>query len=72
MKGGVFMSLVSWIALIIVILLVAGAVFVVVNDKKNGKNSCGMGCAGCSACSGGCSSCGSDCKEQDKAEKHNA
>ena len=68
------MSLVSWIALIIVILLVAGAIFVVINDKKNGKNSCGMGCAGCSACSKGCSSC-SGCepaKTKDAKAEHNA
>lgn len=64
------MSLVSWIALIIVILLVIGAIFVIVNDKKSGKSSCGcgMGCAGCSACGSGCASCAA----QDKAKEHNA
>lgn len=53
MKGGFIMSLVSWIALIIVILLALGAIFVVAKDKIEGKPSCGGYCAGCSGCSGG-------------------
>lgn len=45
------MSLVSWIAIIIVALLLAGAIFVLVKDKKEGKSSCGGYCAGCMGCS---------------------
>lgn len=40
----------------VVILLVAAAVFFgirsIIRGKKQGKSSCGFGCAGCSGCSG--------------------
>lgn len=42
------MNLGSWIVLAIVLLVVAGAIRSIVNDRKSGK-----GCAGCSGCSGG-------------------
>lgn len=56
------MSLVSWIALIIVILLAIGAVFVVVKDKIEGKPSCGGYCSGCTGCAGG-TGCGGQHKK---------
>ncbi|MBQ7173077.1 MAG: FeoB-associated Cys-rich membrane protein [Clostridia bacterium] len=37
----------------VVLLLVAGAVFVLVRNKKKGKSSCGCGCANC-AMKGSC------------------
>ena len=32
----------------IVLLLVGGAVFSLLRNKRNGKSSCGCGCSGCS------------------------
>ena len=55
--------LASHAADLIVIAVIAAAVFFVVRgmirDKKAGKPSCGGSCAGCGACAGcaGCSSC---------------
>ncbi len=41
------------------VLIVAGAVFSLINDKKKGRSSCGGSCAHCKMCTA-CSRAGND------------
>lgn len=40
-------NLITILALAAVLLLIAGAIFTLVRDKKRGVSSCGSRCAGC-------------------------
>ena len=35
---------------LVLILMVTGAIFTLIRDKKNGKNCCGGNCAHCKGC----------------------
>lgn len=44
----------TFVVLLILIALVAGAVYSMYQDKKKGRHSCGGSCGGCAGCSKGC------------------
>ena len=44
------MTLIDYVIIAFVGALVVGALFVIYNNKKKGKNSCGCDCANCSKC----------------------
>ena len=43
------------IVLLVLILIVAGAIYSMYKDRKNGKLSCGGSCGGCAGCGKNCS-----------------
>ena len=72
-----FIGLTAHIADLIILAVIALALFFIVRgvirDRKAGKSSCGGSCAGCGACAGcsGCSACTGGCPAQNPLKKQN-
>ncbi len=44
----------TFIVLLVLAVIVAGAIYSMYRDKKNGKSSCGAGCSSCAGCGRSC------------------